>query len=232
MKLCVIMLLIAAQINALNLEQMLADAALRYDLDAAQAVVTALGDSQENLPTAEGALLHAEALLLVAELNRIDFEQRPDSATKERRLLGKRIDAAAKQGLAQAAALPDSTEKFRLRADLIGTMIRSQYRAGKWKGKMKAAIEAALKLDPDNAKAYVSRAKLYVFKPTPSEEDLRQGLNWIAQAQQRDPVLESAALLQARTYMLQGRTEEAEARWRRCVEINPTCAPALNALAD
>ena len=170
--------------------------------------------------------------MLAAELRRIEFEQLPESAVKERRDVGKVIDAHAEAGLVAVVLLPESSEAYRYKADLIGTKIRSNYRAGKMKGEMESAIDAALRLDPRNAKALVSNAKMLVFNPQASDADLAQGIALLAQALAIDGGLEAAVLLRAHALEQLGDHAAAMAIWGQCLRANPACKPAQYALEN
>ncbi len=201
----------------------LEQAARTYDRAAAEALLPA---------TAQDNDLAARTRLLCAELYRIEFEQLPESAVKERREIGKTIDVHAEAGMLLLESLPDTTEKFRIRADLVGTMIRSNYRAGKMKGEMKASVDEALRLDAANAKAIVSQAKMLIFNPSASDSELREGEALVRRALEIDPALEQARLLQAHALERLGERDKAVAIWEACLQANPACTPARKALAS
>lgn len=199
----------------------LEQAARTYDRTAAEALLPATAQSND---------LAARTRLLCAELYRIEFEQLPESAVKERREIGETIDAHAEAGMLLLESLPDTSEKFRIRADLLGTMIRSNYRAGKMKGEMKASVEEALRLDPANAKAILSQAKMLIFNPSASDSELQEGEALVLRALAIDPALEQARLLQAHALERLGEREKAVSIWKACLEANPACTPARKAL--
>jgi hypothetical protein len=204
----------------------LAHAEQGYDLDGARAVVAALAGSSE-----PGHVeLRVRAHLLVAELLRTDFEHMPEIRTKERRVLGKDIDAAADAGLGAVNALPETSEKYRLKADLVGTKIRSKYRAGKYKGEMNKSIDEALRLDPGNALAHVSKSKALILRPSPTPEELRSGLDILGTALALNDTLERARLLQAHATEQLGEHASAIQLYQRCIRENPSCLPATRAL--
>ncbi len=217
----VLMLLLIQSVSAqtgVELEQ----AARTYDRAAAEALLPATAQDNE---------LAARTRLLCAELCRIEFEQLPESAVKERREIGKAIDVHAEAGMLLLESLPDTSENFRTRADLLGTMIRSNYRAGKMKGEMKAAVDEALRLDPANAKAILSQAKMLIFNPSASDRELQEGEALVLRALAMDPALEQARLLQAHALERLGEREKAVAIWEACLQANPACTPARKALA-
>lgn len=215
-----LMLLIGQSVFAQSLAE-LEQAARAYDREAAEALLPATAQNNE---------LAARTRLLCAELCRIEFEQLPESAVTERREIGKTIDVHAEAGMLLLESLPESSEKFRIRADLMGTMIRSNYRAGKMKGEMKAAVDEALRLDPANAKAIVSQAKMLIFNPSASDRELQEGEALVLRALAIDPALEQARLLQAHAMDRLGEREKAVAIWEACLQANPACTPARKAL--
>jgi len=199
----------------------LEQASRTYDRAAAEALLPV---------TAQNNDLAARTRLLCAELYRIEFEQLPESAVKERREIGKTIDVHAEAGMLLLESLPDTSEKFRIRADLVGTMIRSNYRAGKMKGEMKASVDEALRLDAANAKAIVSQAKMLIFNPSASDSELQEGEALVRRALEIDPALEQARLLQAHALERLGERDKAVAIWEACLQANPSCVPARKAL--
>lgn len=218
---------IIAQPALTDLSASLEKAGRTYDLAGAEMVLSELQKIPDSAPA--GAL-RVRAHLLCAELQRISFEDYPESSVKERRELGKYIDSHAEAGLIAVEQLENSSERYRMKADLIGTQIRSNYRAGKMKGEMKSAVDEALRLDPANARALVSRAKMLIFNPNASPEELREGEGLLQKASEIDPALEQARLLQARTLSLLGERDKASVIWESCLRSNPDCAPARRAL--
>ncbi len=204
----------------------LAEATRTYDLSRAQALVASLKQATDS----DSVALRVKAHLLVAELLRLEFSYLPATETKTRRALGKQIDAAADAGLADLDGLPESSEKHRLKADLFGTKIRSTYRAGKLKGPLNAAVERALQLDPENARAYVTKAKTLLFQPSPTEGALQEALRLLKTARSREPTLEQIRLLLAYAYTQTGDTEAATECWQQCLQENPDCLPAAREL--
>lgn len=227
---CLILLLLIAQPALDEIGDALTLAERGYDVAEAEATLhrlEAIAPADRNAAWRE---LEVRGRLLAAELRRIEFEQLPESAARERRDVGKAIDTHAEAGLVGVAQLPETSEAHRIKADLLGTMIRSNYRAGKMKGEMKAAIDAALRLDPRNAKAMVSNAKMLIFNPQASDADLAQGVVLLEQALAIDGGLEAAALLRAHALEQLGEHAAAMTIWAQCLKANPACKPARDAL--
>lgn len=201
-----------------------------YDLAAVRDVQQALEATAPAQRDGEWRERSVRAHLLAAELLRIEFEAHPATATAERRALGKSIDVEARAGLLLVEELPESSEKYRCKADLIGTMIRSSYRAGNLRADMRAAVERALELDPGNARALVSSAKPVVFDPGAKAEVLREALVTLARALASSPGLEQANLMMAHAHQRLGEVARAAEIWRECLQRNPGCAPARRAL--
>lgn len=201
-----------------------------YDLAAVRTVQRALEVTEPAQRDVEWRTLAMRAHLLAAELLRIEFEARPANATAERRALGKAIDTEARAGLLVLEELPDTSEKFRCKADLIGTMIRSSYRAGNLRADMRAAIDQALALDPENPRALVSAAKLVVFDPNAKADELREAMATLTGVLTRSPDLEQAALMMAHAHQRLGEVAQATQIWRDCLQRNPDCAPARRGL--
>ncbi len=221
MRIAIALILLLGHSVFAQTEAELERAARTYDRTAADALLSATPQDNE---------LAARTRLLCAELYRIEFEQLPETAVKERREIGKTIDVHAEAGMLLLESLPDTSEKFRIRADLLGTMIRSNYRAGKMKGEMKAAVDEALRLDPANARAIVSQAKMLIFNPSASDSELQEGEALVRRALEIDPALEQARLLQAHALEQLGERDRAVAIWEACLRANPSCTPARRAL--
>lgn len=201
-----------------------------YDVEAATAVLNrarAAAGAGETGPLLE---LRVEAGLAVAELLRIEFEQTPAGERAVRANLGQRIDAAAEEALRLVDGLPESSERYRMGADLVATMIRSDFRARKYRNRLEEATGRALDLDPGNARAWVTAAKPFVFAEAEHGGDLDEALRLLDRALALDPDLEAALLLRALAHERRGDGERAESDWRAALEANPDCAPARRAL--
>jgi len=208
------------------------DAAVRsYDLRSATVVLSEVRDARASGPSGELDRLHVRASLAVAELIRIEFEEVPRGETQRRRDLGRRIDATAREGLDLVDELPETSERERMRADLVATMIRSDFRAKKYEHRFENAVSRAMELDEDNPRAWVSAAKPYLFAPPDRGKDLTEAIRLLDRALELDPGLESALLLRALAYKEAGDAAAAKADWRAALDCNPQCRPAKEALA-
>lgn len=208
------------------------DAAQRsYNAGEAAAVLDkAVSDAAVN-PSRESQLLVARAGLLVAELLRIEWEQLPESNIADRRPLGDAIDKAADAGLRALESLQPDSDVYRLKADLLATMIRSDYRAKKYRTEMEESAATAVELDPKNAKAYVAQAKPFVFAEPNEGGDPAEAVTLLSKALELNPDLESARCLRGLAYKKAGDLELAQADWELALEKNPECAPAREELA-
>jgi hypothetical protein len=212
------------------MESAVARAERTWDVAAAVEALSRARTLQRTAPSPANALLQVRAGLLAAELLRVDFEQARGTASPERDTLGQRIDAFAEEALALLPSLPASSERWRIEADLIATMIRSDFRAKKHETRLRAAIAEARRLDPGNARALVSEAKPFLFAPPERGRDVRAGVALLDQALALDPRLEPALLLRAFARDRLGERAAAEADWRAALELNPDCRPARDAL--
>jgi tetratricopeptide (TPR) repeat protein len=233
MKRVVLALLLAAGLPPrAAVETELAAALRRYDAEAAVAALGRARDLDRAVPGPATALLRVRAALVAAELLRVQFEQAPPNETQQRAVLGQRIDAAAEEGLAVLQRVPPSSERYRMEADLLATMIRSTFRARTYEARFASAVAKALELDPRNARAHVTAAKPLVFAPPEHGRDLRAAVGTLTRALELDPTLEPALLLRALAYELLGEHEAALADWRAALAANPECTPAREALAQ
>lgn len=210
-----------------SLTRALDDAVRAYDQAAATAVLSEARVARSTSSSSQLAELHARAALAVAELLRIEFEELAASDAEQRRLLGLRIDAAAEDGLHVLDGLPETSEVQRTRADLIATMIRSDFRAKKYEQSLRAAVERSLALDPSNARAWVSSAKPYLFAEPEQGGDVVEAVHRLDRALELDPQLESARLLRAVAHDKAGDPAAAERDWQVALRANPQCRPAL-----
>ena len=216
----------------IDLAEALIDARRGYDLAAAIELRDASRTVDEDPPSAARARFLAEVHLLVAELYRIDFEQTPANQREERRRLGSLIDDAALEGLALLEPVGIDSESLRLRADLVGTLIRSRFRGKKYRHQMEEAAQRSVELDSRNALGWVSRAKPLLFAPGRNRQDLHSGLEYLQEALEIDPHLETAKLLRGRALAELDRHTEAIEELRSVLAANPACAPARDLLQE
>ena len=209
-----------------ELERALEEASRRYELDAA---IAAQSDARTLLREDESparAELLVRASLAVAELLRIEFEAWTEGDREGRRTTGQRIDVAANEGLTVLDSLPETSDNARRRADLIATKIRSDFRARKYRDDFERAVARALELDPDNARAWVAKAKPFLFASPEHGGDLDEAVRLLSHALELEPELETARLLRAEASARLGEDAAAAADWRAALERNPHCAPA------
>ncbi len=180
----------------------------------------------------EDAAILPDALLVLAELYRIDFESLEESQRSERRAIGSKIDALADEALGIVETLAETSHTQRLTADLLGVKIRSNYQAKKYRKRMERAAEKAIELDPNNAAAYVSAAKPYLFADEDHRGDVPHGMRLLEKALELDPHSEKAQLLLAYADELSGDSDRAEQRYASALEANPNCRPAREALLE
>jgi tetratricopeptide (TPR) repeat protein len=213
------------------LKAKLEEARLRYDLTAAETVRDEIRTWNRQSPNEQSNREFGEASLLVAELYRIEFEEAKEAGRPEKRELGKSIDLAAQEGLSALESVTPDSECFRMRADLIGTMIRSDFQAQKHHAKMDEDVAKALEMDPKNARAHVSAAKPFLFAPEHHGKDLDKGIGKLNEALALEPTLEPALLLRAFAYEHLGKHDLAVADWNSALVRNPACKPAKEKLA-
>ena len=217
--------------DALAVERAVAAAERRWDADAAVAALNQARALARLAPSPTATALHLRAGLLAAELLRVRFEQTPQRESATRETLGAQIDAIASEALALVETGKPTSERYRVEADLVATLIRSDFRAKKYETRLKAAIARARELDPRNPLALISAAKPLLFAPPEHGRDLAAGIALLDQALALDPRLESALLLRAFAHDALGDRTAAETDWRATLRLNPDCAPAKAALA-
>ena len=183
------------------------------------------------LDRAADPLVYADASLLVAELLRGQYEQLTEDR-KARRAVGKEIDQVARAGLSALESIPESSERYRLKADLYSTMIRSRFRGMKYQPMVETALAQAVALDAENAAAWVSLARRPLFAKPSQGGDLTKALELLNTALQIDPDFVAALMFRGTAFGKMGAEEAAEADWSRAVALNPNVAEARAELLD
>ena len=215
--------------DAAAIEAAVARAARQWDADAAVAALAQARTLARANPSARALQLRAG--LLAAELLRVRFEATPPASAPTRQTLGQQIDVIASEALDLLPSQPESSDRERVEADLVATMIRSDFRARKYQSRFEAAVARARALDPRNPRALVTAAKPFLFAPPEHGRDLQAGIELLDQALALDPRLEAALLLRAFARDQLGDRPAAEADWRAALRLNPDCAPARQAMA-
>jgi tetratricopeptide (TPR) repeat protein len=221
----------APPLDLAAVERAVAAAERRWDADAAVAALGRARSLAKQQPAPATRALQLKAGLLAAELLRVRFEERLRGDPASRGTLGEQIDVMATEALGLLSGEPDSSERARTEADLVATMIRSDFRAKKYEGRFNAAVARARRLDPRNARAVVTSAKPLLFAPPGHGRDVPGGIALLDEALRLDPRLEGALLLRAWAHQKLGDRAAAAADWRAALSLNPECTPARKGLA-
>jgi len=197
-----------------------------YDLAEAKRLLPAL---QTQLRTENGdeglRLLVARTALVAAMLHRKDYEEAATDYAA-RRELGRKIDDVATAGLGALKDAAESSERFRLEADLWGTMMRTQARGSQFRTHLETATEKALELGPDNANAYITASKRKIFASERRGGDIEEALRLLDTALELDPASELALVFRGLAYEKRGDIQEAQRDWRKALDLNPASMPA------
>lgn len=228
-----LLLVAGAEAGPLNVfEARLEGAARRYAAEEARRLADEVAAHHAEARSREVDGLLARALLLVADLHRMEYELLPETDGPGRRALGAIIDDAATRALDILKVMDNIAETWRMRADLYGAMIRSDYRATRFRKRMDEAIAKALELDPENPRARVSAARPLIFAGPEHGQDLHAALEQLDRALALEPGLEAARMLRAVALEKLGRIDEAKAQWQALLEVNPDCVPAKRRLEE
>ena len=200
-----------------------------YDVSAAEELLVEFEAYLGSDDSVESRMAFVRSALLVAELNRLDYEKGVIKPIHKREL-GKKIDAAARLGHEVLATLDDTSEKYRMTADLWGSMIRSNFQGKKHGKKMQDASAKALELDMNNPYAHVTAAKRPLFAPEKRGGDRAKAVAHLNRALELDPVCESALILRAVAHEENDDMELSGKDWARVLELNPNSLPALRKL--
>lgn len=195
----------------------------QYNLVLAQSLAADIRAAGDGTMTPGNRLLCAKCLLLVAELNRVQYERCPEEKTGQRRSLGGAIDDAAKEALALLAGQEEDTDVWRLRGDCYGVMIRTDYLAKKYRKQMNVAIAKALECNPENPHAQVSAARPFIFADARHGGDLEKAVGMLDKVLERHPDFEPALLLRGLAYKRGNKKEASTRDWRRAKALNPYC---------
>lgn len=207
----------------------LSEAQFNFDRAAAEALLPTFLKAARDANNDTLWLEYAEAALLVAELRRGDYEHL-ELDKKARRELGKQIDETANSALEALGGLPESSERYRLEADLLGTMIRSKFKGMKYQPRVEKAIAEALELDKTNANAWVSNARRPLFAPPNQGGDPARALLYLDRALKINPEHVQALLFRGAAHAKLGNPILANVDWDRAADLNPNTADARDRL--
>ena len=198
-----------------------------FDEEASNKAYMALWGYVENNPEAAPAakLALAEAALTYAEMRRFEYGQ-SDTTPEKKRSLGAEIDKAAGTGHDALKSLEDTSEKFRIQADLYATMIRTKYHGKRYAKRMDKAMEKALELDPKNYKAYVTACKRPLFATEKYGGDLDKAMELLAKSLELAPGYERALVMRGIAYEKLGDLDKAKADWNKVLSANPNSRSA------
>jgi tetratricopeptide (TPR) repeat protein len=222
---------IAALAQEADLHQRFSEAQFNFDRALAETLLPEFKQVAQSGNSQNLWLNFATAALLVAELRRGDYEHQ-SLDKKARRQLGRDIDDTAKAGLASLQSLPESSERYRLEADLLGTMIRSKFKGMKYQPRLEKAIARALGLDENNANAWVSHARRPLFAPSNQGGDPALALEYLDRAIKLDPEHVQALLFRGAAQAKLGKPTLADADWSRATKLNPNTAEARDRLLE
>lgn len=195
------------------------------DTEGAKAAYEALLAHNAEDKSVEAIDATVRAALTYAELLRYQYAKN-DHGLADRRELGNTIDKVAEGAHEMLNALPESAEKYRIKADLYGTMIRTKYQGKKFADDMDEAVKRALELDDTNASAWVTVSKRLLFAPERRGGDIEAAFDNLDRAVELDPKLEQAWLLRGMAQEKLGDIDAAKADYAKVIELNPDSIPA------
>jgi tetratricopeptide (TPR) repeat protein len=203
------------------------------NLEEAVALLPQMQDRVQADPSDANRLLLGRLCLAIAEMHRYQYEKATDMDPRDKRLLGRKGDDFARIGHDAVDPLPDNlSEKWRIKADLYMTMIRSLYKGNKFVDEMEEAKDQALKLGPDNPNALLTAAKRPLFAEAEHGGDVPAALALIDKALTINPNLERAHAFRGVAYEKMGKLDDAVVEWKRAIELNPNSGLAKDKLEE
>jgi tetratricopeptide (TPR) repeat protein len=139
------------------------------------------------------------------------------------------VKRAAQDGVSAAekaiALNSNSSESHRLLSSLLGELIPLAFAGGMRYGK-RASEEAdkAIKLDPANPSAYITRALNYFFTPAMFGGNRDKAIEMLKKASELDPKSDTAHIWLAQVYLAAERREEALNEINAAGRLNPNRA--------
>lgn len=191
-----------------------------YDLAAAETLLPRYQAFLEQSPSDQARFGLARLALIIAQLKRTDYEMQGRIA-RDNRMLGREIDNAAEIGHRALRDAPEASEKWRIKADLWGTMIRSKYKGKKYGNEMMDAMDKALELDPDNPDALVTGSLRKLFAHERHGGDIPGAIKMLTRALEIDPELERALVFRGMAHEKNGDMVASTADIIRALELNP-----------
>jgi hypothetical protein len=223
------LLAVFAQAQEISLHDAFAKASYNFDLEQAEQLLPQYEQAMDTGTNEQAILDFASASLLVAELKRGIYEQ-ASIAKKDKRVLGREIDKIAGAALAALEQAAQTSERYRLEADLLGTMIRSKFKGMKYQPRLEQALETSLQLDERNANTWVSLAKRPLFALPKQGGDPQLALEHLNNALAYDPRHVQALLFRGAAHAKLGQTALAEQDWAAATALNPNTADARDRL--
>ncbi|MEH6589062.1 MAG: hypothetical protein V7746_02335 [Halioglobus sp.] len=223
------LLAVLTQAQDASLTEAFAEASYKFDLEQAELLLPRYEQAMDTDLNEQAIIDFAGASLLVAELKRGVYEQ--DSiAKKEKRVLGREIDKVAGTALTSLERAGQTSERYRLEADLLGTMIRSKFKGMKYQPRLEKALETSLLLDGDNANTWVSMAKRPLFALPHQGGDPQLALENLNRALALDPGHVQALLFRGAAHAKLDQMALAEQDWAAATALNPNTADARDRL--
>ena len=208
-----------------------AEAKKAYSVELAEDLFPDVQAQFDTTPSEQNGWLLAKSALLLAELTRMEYESM-EASPRDIRLKGRHIDEVAQIGLDTLKKLPKVSERYRIEADFLGTMIRSRYKGKKYSSRMEDATEKALELGPDNPEAMITAAKRPLFASDSHGGDVPKALAYLDKALAINPDHEQALVFHGIAQEKLGHSEEARADWSRALDINPASKLASEQLKN
>ena len=138
----------------------------------------------------------------------------------------KLIKMTAQAGIAIAEKAvklnPESSEAHQLLGSMLGELIPYVFGGGmRYGSRSEKEIETAIKLNPKNSDAYVSRAISYLFTPAAFGGSRDKAFEMLHKAVEANPSSETPHIWLAQSYLQTGKRDDAKREINEALRLNP-----------
>src|SRR5882724_5251336 len=117
---------------------------------------------------------------------------------------------------------PDSSEAHQLLGSMLGELIPYVFGGGmRYGSRSEKEVETAIKLNPKNSDAYVTRAISYLYTPAAFGGSRDKAFEMLHKAVEVDPSADTPHIWLAQTYLETGKHDDARREITEALRLNP-----------